>query len=279
MRIPLFSLLTASVLAAAPALAQTTEDFETYPIGVGSATNLGVLTLDENTIANGYGPNLVKDGCVYSCAAGSLQWDGAGYFGAPSKNLLANSGDGLLTLTYDTAVSSVQLELLTFAGYPDNTTVTVYNSSNTVIHTATLSVPGASPVPFSHSAANIKKVTIKSNTWPWSTLIDNHVFGNGGPTLSKSGSCPGATTVTVTGATPGGPVALAMSASTGSFVIPGGGCAGTVLGLASPALVAVLGANGAGTASISGNLPAGLCGRWLQAVDLNSCGTTNTLQL
>lgn len=277
---PRFATLVAASLLAASASAQTLETFETYA-GLGSgATGIGVMSLDENTIANGQGPGLVLDGCVYSCLANALQWNGAGYFGAPSQAILANSGDGLLILTYDTPVSAMSLELLAFNGYSDSTVVKVYNGSMALIYTSpAISVPDATPVPFSYSAASIGKVEIQSTVFGWSTIIDNHEYGRGGPTLSMTGNCPGLSTATVTGATPNSNVAIAISLNAGSFTIPGGPCGGTVLGLQQPSLVGIFGSNGAGTVTLSGNLPAGFCGRRLQAVDLASCTPTNVVQI
>jgi hypothetical protein len=113
-------------------------------------------------------------------------------------------------------------------------------------------------------------------------LVDGwtHVDGvvlEGGLHLDVSGACPGLNTATVTGATPGGSVAIGISAVAGSFVIPSGFlCAGTVLGLGgTPSLAAVLSADGSGTATLSGSVPAALCGYSVQAVDLTSCTTSN----
>lgn len=278
----LLSLAAVGLLASAASAQTTLETFETFA-GLGSgAVNLNVSALDENSIANSQGPGLVLDGCTYSSSV-QLQWDGAGYYGATSQALLSNSGDGRLDLIYDSPVSSMSVDLLAFNGCADSTVVTVYDASSGLpIYTSgAISVPNASGTNFTYAAANIGKVTIQSQVWPWSTIIDNHEFGGaGGPTLSLSGSCPGASTASVTGATPGGRVAIALSAGTGSFVIPGGPCGGTVLGLAAtPSLIAILTANGGGSVSISGNLPAGLCGRYLQAVDLATCTPTNVVQL
>ena len=62
------------------------EDFEAYVVAVGGAENTGSLFLDDTTITGtGQGPGLVLGGCFYSCAAGSLQWNGDTYFGLPTK--------------------------------------------------------------------------------------------------------------------------------------------------------------------------------------------------
>ncbi|MFG0329497.1 MAG: DVUA0089 family protein [Phycisphaerales bacterium] len=103
-------------------------------------------------------------------------------------------------------------------------------------------------------------------------------FVSGGPTLAVSGSCPGVMDLTVTGATPGGRVAFLYAFGTGSQSIPPGNpCEGTTLGLnSSVQLGATANADANGEATVSPNVPAGACGRvFIQAIDLDSCNTTN----
>lgn len=106
--------------------------------------------------------------------------------------------------------------------------------------------------------------------------------GGASPTISAYGSCPGggSAVVQIFGATPGATVAVARSTSLGSFTIPGGGCAGTPLGLSSPSLIGFYTADGSGTVVLTPpSLPPGACGTNLQAVDLSACATTNVTQL
>ncbi len=263
-------------------LSSTLEDFETYSVAFGGAENLGVLSLDETTIANGQGPGLVADGCVYSCSSSTLQWNGAGWFGQPSKNFLANTGDGRLVLTYDSPMQIVGFDMYAFSGFADTAVVTVYDAAGALIFTSSpISVPGPSPVFFGYTAAAIGGVIVDSQVYSWSTLIDDHEYGGSGPVLAVSGICPGPVTVSVTGATPGGSVAIGYSGSTGAFTIPSGfPCAGTVLGLGgTPMLVTILVADGTGAASGGGSLPASVCGGSIQAVDFGTCTTSNVVPL
>lgn len=92
--------------------------------------------------------------------------------------------------------------------------------------------------------------------------------------VTIAGTCPGPVTVTVTGATPGGQVGIGWSTSTGSFTIPSGPCSGTVMGLSSPSLLAMVTADGSGTATLSGTAPSAACGAFVQAVDITTCGTS-----
>lgn len=96
----------------------------------------------------------------------------------------------------------------------------------------------------------------------------------GGLTLAVSGTCPGLMSIDISGATPNDQVMLVYG-SAGSFTVPGGPCAGLVLGIASPTLGAALPTDASGNASLSPTVGAG-CGLTLQAVDLNACAASNT---
>lgn len=102
--------------------------------------------------------------------------------------------------------------------------------------------------------------------------------GGGGPTLSKTGSCPGPVTLTVNGATAGGSVAM-LYGQPGTYTRLTPPCAGLTLDIGQPTLAGILTANGGGVASISFNSPPGLCGRTVQAVNVATCVKTNTITL
>lgn len=93
--------------------------------------------------------------------------------------------------------------------------------------------------------------------------------------------CPGVVAFDATGATPGGQVALVFAACTGAFVVPSGPCAGTTLGLCGSGIqvVATQPADGSGLASFRGQAPSAACGRFLQAVDVSTCGTSNVVTI
>jgi hypothetical protein len=99
-----------------------------------------------------------------------------------------------------------------------------------------------------------------------------------GPTLSKTGTCPGPVSLTVTDATPRGPVAL-LYGFPGSYTRGGGSCAGLTIGISQPTLAGIFNANVNGIASISFNSPPGLCGRSVIGIDLRSCTATNIITL
>lgn len=99
-------------------------------------------------------------------------------------------------------------------------------------------------------------------------------------TLTATGPCPGVMTFSVTGGAPFTRFAFIHSASTGSWVVPGGMiCAGTATGLSSPvSLAGYVSADGSGNATVSNFIPAFICGnRYLQVVDTITCTTSNVI--
>lgn len=103
----------------------------------------------------------------------------------------------------------------------------------------------------------------------------------GGFTLAIDGSCPGAITASVRGASPSGAVAYIYALGDGSAAIPGGPCGGVQLGLnRTAALAGMATADSEGGAQFSGRVPVAACGRVVvQALDLTTCGTSNIAEL
>lgn len=100
------------------------------------------------------------------------------------------------------------------------------------------------------------------------------------PTMAVTGNCPGAGQVDLTNMTPGGRIAIAAAASQGASVVPGGSCAGSVIGLLNPQIKIVAFADGGGSFSSPANLPAAACGSYYaQGFDLGSCTATNVVAL
>jgi len=100
----------------------------------------------------------------------------------------------------------------------------------------------------------------------------------GGPTLAKSGTCPGPIVLSVTNATPNGNVAM-LYGNPGSFTHNGNPCNGLVVPISQPTLAGIISANGVGTATVGFNAPPGICGRTVVGVDISSCTPTNTIVL
>lgn len=107
--------------------------------------------------------------------------------------------------------------------------------------------------------------------------VDN-VCVSGGFGLDAAGACPGTMTLTTSGGTAAGAVAVLFGAP-GSTMKPDGVCAGTFLQLSNPRIFTVIIANGSGVGTMTFNAPAVACGRTLQAVDLATCGVSNTVVL
>lgn len=251
----------------APLSAQTTEDFETYPVANGVGTPLTVSLLDSTTVDAGIGPNLVEAGCTYSTSGPFLQWNGNAFFGQNSRNLC---GAGLdLVMEYNPPVTNVSFDIMVFNTAPDLVTVEVFGPGRVLLSTTTgISVTDGSGVPFSYQGGPIASVKIWATVQPSSPIVDNHEYG--GPNLSMTGSCPGTKTLTVTGANSGAQLAIAHG-NAGSFIIPNGPCAGTELGISSPILGGFFNADGAGNLSLTFSPGAGVCGRSVQVVDMSSC--------
>jgi Tol biopolymer transport system component len=99
-----------------------------------------------------------------------------------------------------------------------------------------------------------------------------------GPSLAKGGTCPGAMTLSVAGATPGGLVAL-LYGPAGTWVKPNPPCAGLTLQIFPPTIGAFVVANGSGAASLGFTAPVSVCGVTVQAVDVPACKPTPALVL
>lgn len=96
------------------------------------------------------------------------------------------------------------------------------------------------------------------------------------PTLSAAGACPGPVSLTVTGGTPSASLAWVLSTGPGASTIPSGVCAGAALGLepAGLTLRAIRASDAAGGQVINPSLASGMCGAWVQVVDLTTCTTS-----
>lgn len=90
--------------------------------------------------------------------------------------------------------------------------------------------------------------------------------------------CPGRQALTWQGARPGARLGILFAAKRGGSVIPGGTCAGTVLGLDSNRLrlFYILSA-GEGRGSASANVGDSVCGGYVQAIELPTCRTSNVV--
>ncbi|NOG55482.1 MAG: hypothetical protein HND57_14370 [Planctomycetes bacterium] len=107
---------------------------------------------------------------------------------------------------------------------------------------------------------------------------------NPGVQLSITPTCPdgGPINVSWTGATQDGQVALIYARCEGAFLVPDGNpCAQTELGLCSSQiqLARTLNSDANGEGDVNGNTGSGVCGGYLQLLDLTTCETSNVVLL
>ncbi len=101
------------------------------------------------------------------------------------------------------------------------------------------------------------------------------VVDGGAPTLTTGGTCPGSVTLDIAGGTPNQRAALLFGTGPGSDSLPGGPCAGLVSGLENVGLLAPVGLDASGEASLTVTAPMMACGVSIQALDIASCQLTN----
>jgi hypothetical protein len=94
------------------------------------------------------------------------------------------------------------------------------------------------------------------------------------PELQVTGTCPSSVQIDARNLTPNGDVAIARSWTRGTFSIPGGHCRGKALDLANPQLALMTTADPAGELHLTVAVPPGVCGAWIQVVDMDPCETT-----
>lgn len=109
--------------------------------------------------------------------------------------------------------------------------------------------------------------------------VGNATVGFNLPEFEVTGACPGRASVFLAGFTPGGRVALVRGVDTGMTATPGGPCAGTLLGIDRPSLITTLGADARGEISLNTALPAGVCGSYVEAIDLTTCAVSGVIAL
>lgn len=102
-----------------------------------------------------------------------------------------------------------------------------------------------------------------------------------GLSLEVNGDCPGTIFVSWSGATPNSDMGVVFAYNEGSFVVPGGPCAGTELGLGRGGLrLATVLDSGSGSGRAEGRVVACACGGFLQLIVVeNPCTTSNVAQI
>ena len=160
---------------------EVTENFEAFSIAPGGSTFLGITSLNAGTTTLGQGPGLVVPGVQFGSPT-NLQWNGAGYFGQPSKDIL---GYNPLAINFAIPTNAFGLDLLAFKGYPETATVTIYGADDIseIAKISGIGLPSsASPIFFGYSDnSGIGKVLLEQQPDRWSPIIDNLSFGTPTP--------------------------------------------------------------------------------------------------
>ena len=168
-----------------------TENFENYNVPDGDSGGLQA-TLDSSTVVNGQGPGLVVNGVTFVAGSSNLQWNGANYFGSPSKELVALSQP--MNIDFSVPVNAFGLDLRAFTGFGDTATVTIFGTDDsTVLDTiSSIGLAGTGvPVFFGYQdIAGIGKIELTQQSLFWSPIIDNLTFGQ-----SAAASTPEPSTV------------------------------------------------------------------------------------
>jgi len=120
-------------------------------------------------------------------------------------------------------------------------------------------------------------------TCPRTLAANIAIDGPDNLTITLEGTCPGRVVLRYEGAIPDRWAALAFSREEGEFLLPGGPCWGTLLGLSSSGFAVLrtfrTGSDGGG--QLVGRAAAWTCGGFLQLVvqDSRPCQTSNVVQI
>jgi hypothetical protein len=134
----------------------STEDFEAFDVAPDSEYNLRYVggpplppPLDAATFVDGQ-TNLVLPGLDFvdafingdtsqQIAWRGLQWNGAGYYGDPSRDLIAN--DGQMQIYFDSPTILVGMDLGSYLGYTESTNAAVFDASGNLLFSTTIGLP------------------------------------------------------------------------------------------------------------------------------------------
>lgn len=160
---------------------QTIEDFEGMSVQNGSASGLGVSSLDYKTVVFGNtGPGLVAFGATYSVPGGSLTWMGPNFSALNSHVLGANlQSPGRMDIDYEVPVPAMGLDVTTIAFAGASGTARFKDPGGVILGTVPFTLPGGAGqrafVGWQH-AGGIGSVEI---TMPlvFSPMIEDHLYG------------------------------------------------------------------------------------------------------
>lgn len=174
----------------------TLENFEGYSVGAGGATGVSCDTgsvLNASSICDGQGPGLVNSGISLIKTGGGFQWDGAGYFGAPSREFLIGAGASQpLIVDFTSAVNAFGLDLRAFSGYDATASIDIFAADDvTVIGTLSGVALGSDGIPVFagwEDAGGIGGFSLSQSGQSWSPIIDNVEWGGARNNTPEPGS-------------------------------------------------------------------------------------------
>jgi hypothetical protein len=161
----------------------TIEDFSAYNIADGGADGLGLNELNAGTIVNGQGPGLVQPDLDFTFGSGGLQWDGKGYYGSPSKEILSGFLAGQpLTINFTSgAVTAFGVDLRAFTGFGATADMQVFALDGTTLigEISGIALPNSGVPVFAgwYDPDGIGAVQLTQGGQPWSPIIANLEYG------------------------------------------------------------------------------------------------------
>ncbi|GEM_PF-1620316 len=201
--------------------------------------------------------------------------------GGPTSTIVFDPGFGSTISSFSFDLSAYTDQRLTFYDMNDNIVFDVPSVTRTSNNCAGFRYTAT-------SNNGISRIVMDSTNNGGGQIEGNTAWDNieviaGPPSLSLTvtGDCPGRVSVAWANATPNKPMAIVHANNTGSFVVPGGPCAGTQLGLGTSGIqIAYQGGTGSGSGQVGSTIGTNVCGHYLQMVVVGSpCDTSNVEQL
>jgi hypothetical protein len=145
-----------------------TETFEGYNISDGSA----VAGIQGPLTAPMYG---LIGGATYSSGNNSFQWNGRGWYGQASRDIIANANT--MTITYASASRAVGMDISGYEFYSDNGSVSFYGASG-LLGTVSLTTNGDGSATFVGwaDAGGITSAVVTDTYWGWGLIVDNNQY-------------------------------------------------------------------------------------------------------
>jgi hypothetical protein len=155
-----------------------TDDFESYAPVTNADSWPSINTLDNSTVlvflSISQGPGLVNAAARYSGT--SLQWNNNGYFGLPTRTVMFNGTQ--ILITYNSPVRAMGVDLLALNNIPNSGTAEVFGPAGLIASVPISALGGANTSFFGYeSGSGITSVRFISTARSWSFILDNHTYG------------------------------------------------------------------------------------------------------